>query len=537
MAKLLIAQVSRDVIVLAKLLEGLTPDYLLLFSTAYAKERWIDNRIYFLDNYKKNNKLSGYKIETLDNNITSKEIEKIGVSLDDFFKKTPDIEEVYFDTTTGLGMYRVLGYEQFKNVAEKNKKVMYLTHLDGDKSKIDIFKIPEYTNAPKGLSFDYGEDPLKSRIEIFNVDIEKSSDSLIYENGNVRASDVYNEFYKDFYEKLIEDETFRYSFISIFSLGELTEAYLKLIEDSKSVTIEEFIKKVEDGIQDIIHKNYSLIKFKDNKKIQIEIIKSKFLEILKDFLRYIKDKKLNPNNIDTSDSNNILSAFKRKKGDYIRRIPSALNINNDNNIIQAILKNIEKYLREQFNLLISDYTNRDKINYENFKKFFSVICQKRNIDYDDFIKINFFKKGFLFENLLSYIVLDSIDKSDKKNNIRAVYRNIKVSQRLEKNNIELDITIFLQNGDIVVIEGKSFIAEIKDMNSRLSVLKDIAGGYSKINIVHPFTKNDWEKIDKKEFKNDIIYNINDWQQYYSYIKDRRDFSIVGIDEIGKALRL
>jgi hypothetical protein len=133
-----------------------------------------------------------------------------------------------------------------------------------------------------------------------------------------------------------------------------------------------------------------------------------------------------------------------------------------------------------------------------------------------------------FEDIVSWHAVDGVAKTAESPEIAsivAVYRKVKVF----RNGIqltEIDTLIIYRSGDLAVIEAKAHYAsaKAKDIDARIKNWRDHLGAKTRACLVFPWTSKDLAAIDERQ---PIVPDVADWKNYKSQAK----LNIQGLDQI------
>ena len=214
--------------------------------------------------------------------------------------------------------------------------------------------------------------------------------------------------------------------------------------------------------------------------------------------------------------------FYRPKFDNLKIIYGISSFNSWKNTVENFFKNRNNYHLEKLYYATNNLLGCDKLNTEtisfNYESNDNIFCNS-GINAEDvyfFIsKIiekeitkrisaitnpdNLNKIGPIFEN----VVLNRVSKYLNKNNgfnkiVVSAWANVKISKSASAiHDSELDVVLILCNGMLIHLEIKSYTAQIKDLDARISVLQKTTSNLAEMCIVAPlytdFINEDWVK--------------------------------------------
>jgi len=128
--------------------------------------------------------------------------------------------------------------------------------------------------------------------------------------------------------------------------------------------------------------------------------------------------------------------------------------------------------------------------------------------------------------------------------LAAVYRNVALRQGA-RGVCEWDALVLMENGDIAVAEAKSHFssAETKKIESNIKQLRDFGGAYSSYRLVYPLTAAELAALAGEsdaglaDFKGLGMDDAAAWRQHVREVSRSRDQRILGLDELERLLEV
>jgi len=548
--ELLIAMVSRDVIVLAKLVRTLRPQRVLLFSTHHARAvGWVDNARRALEGIR-GRLIGAFEIEQLPDADVSDQLAAIRSKVETCLDagEVPG-GTVAFDCTTGRGILRLLGYEVCRQAAAVRGRPMRIVFCDGDAQRILSAlvrdgRVTSYAD-PIRFRFAEGDEPVAERFSMYGVRVREYRRLWPPAAPGPSGYPVPAGSLKELHRELcsnVELRAFFHSYRNQLNRWKTRQAVRETLEPGH---VERFIRQKINEAADRLAQyaccNRSALKEKRDTIIN-ELVNAFTdyapLNAGNDFWihRYLDDRQL-------SGLNRILqNVTSREIKRVLRRRSSLVNRG-----VAQQLRELLGSLRNELRRIAITRGEAAAAHPASAKDHAAFQEESLDAGLPSGLRNMLLRRGSrvpdLFEACVACAVTDAVAGQSLLNQaVAAVYRNV-VVQREQQVLSELDTVVLLQTGDVLAFEAKTHYtsADHKKIEANIKALRDFGGAYSTYALVFPLTRGEIKELGQGnatlqgKLESLGMADAASWAAFIRRVADARDQRIVGIDELRAAV--
>ena len=518
--KLLVSILTRQTVVQKAVVKEAAPDKILFLSTQMAAENGWYERIGMLAEKNKDCQIPYTNIFLPEINVG--EIVKLVKRHIHRQLEKYQVNEIYFDASSGKGIHRIAVFSYLKSLAEKRGIDFYLIYFDNDTRVISKLFISgsTFSQYKSNVSINW---KLEDRVTIHGA---KLSDYLTILNGDEDFfSDSFDQF-NELYSNLCSSMILR-SFFSSY------ESIKNLVDVKKSLN--EFIVKnhVEEQVDKFIQRLFGVMPHLRKDVVEArEDIKSMLVEFFnnmtakKVFLKPVNSYlfKQSRNEFHKKYLNRFTETIINKIAPFAL-IPDASELKNDIYHFMEVL--FDKVVER-----ISTLSDLKNIKYpeEVFNRFNEKYV--REIERDSNLNTRS-KISVIFEKLVSFAAYKAVLTNPMlRESVASIFQNVQLDGK-SSSLVEIDTLVMFKNGYIHVFEAKSSHAANKDINSKILVMKKYLGESVGMDIVFPFTAEDIENLAEKDRQyikkmySKGLRNVNTWASFFS----GTDKTVTPIDKI------
>jgi len=537
----LITSLTKDSLVLAKILDTLKPTKIFLIDTeTYSKINELDKKanktikLYLstMDKTKSKGVIS-LKDENDNPNVLFLKIKKYLTSI-----QIKESDLIYFDITGGKSLTASIMTVINTRISQIFKCHTFITYCDYSTNSIISFNQNDekMSCSSTKIQLDFAVKNLENRIYINNITFLKDSTHFIsYEKSSNKCELLKNNRLKFLSEQMNKAE-FRKIFNSFNEL--ITDWIISNIVPTKipdfhfdtvvSKLTEESIKKeIKDNFSIELHNRiYDILLSNLKKAMDFDYFN---VSLLLDFFKkneFNKAYELIDKNCKTQIANLL---YENKVHQEITKCLKHSN---------SIIKSFRARLLEEINLLSLSViqelvTPNPPMIYA--EQMLSDYC--KNILNDEvlfqqlYFNNEFQKMSLLFEDIVNYkiteIILNNQELLDKVNGI---YANVTLGKDENTSLIEFDTLIMLNDGNFLNYEVKQHFssATVKDLDARVENLKELLGPKNKFKIIYPVTES--------ELQNEDLLNVQRWNKRLSDFElMKKPYKVLYFDKIEESL--
>lgn len=523
--KLLVSFTARQTVIQAAVVQEAQPDHIIFLTTPLAAENGWHEKKNMIIRFKEGAPVQYTNIFIPEDLSLSTIVETIKRHIHSTAEKF-NIEEIYFDASSGKGIHRIVISNYLKGFTEKRKMDYFLIYFDPDTRVINRVCICSgaFSEYKSTFSIDWN---LKERLSVYGASMTDSLPVLDNENNYfINFSDQYDELYLNLCSSMI--------LRAFFSSYENIKALVDLKKELRDFVLESHI---EEQVDKFIQRIFGIM---PHLKKEVLTTRESIRETLLDFFRKMVSKRDFGKPSFSYDFRSGIGKYYKKytnelSGMIIKKISNPALISDDS----GLKKEIAHFLGVLFDKIV------EKINY---------ISDTKNVEFPEAV-FNRFKQKYVknfqkesqlntrsqisivFEKIVSYAVYKAISENSLlKESIASVHQNVKLDGK-SNSLIEIDTLIVFRNGYIHTFEAKSSHVSNKDINSKILVLKRYLGESAGMDIVFPFTEEDISHFENKDeqylrkFHSKGLKNVNTWGNFFS----STDKNVVPVDMIGERL--
>lgn len=537
MNSILVASVSRDPTVLIKLVQAMKPDILFLILTDKAgKMRWGKNLLQYLG--ERPDLVKEIKQVNLPRDLTPLTFkEEILRRINEL--PTGNTTELVIDTTSGLGIYRLLIHELFRVWAAENELILQIVYCDGDRRVIQKVSIieTEWREESIPVGFTYIDSPVRERLAIHGTQLAGGTPPKLVWSSRKGGScfPATDKFSK----QLFNNAGFRHLLANSFARCKYYLLHKKALESKTDL---------------------------HNVVLQYQtVLKKRLAEIYQRFPRNYLDQKIRRFWSGIRCFSDPLSPDLKH---FCLLVAGNTGVNIKSDLCDGISKLLdedevkfrEKELKDSFrsdadkfccdlnNILTSQWRIiKDHPFSMNDSEYKAFLLKTTTEECGESTAEHFVQPlGPLFERLATNHLISIIQRrNDLSSKIDSIYTGVLcANEDGSMATIEIDILIILVSGDLIVVEVKTNneMAKRKDIESRIKNLRDCTGAYSDFFMVFPFLQREIEAIRTRDpeimktfFHKYGMWNFDNWSQFFSGVEQLRDQHLIGIDALESEL--
>ena len=540
---MLIAMVSRDVIVLAKLVRTLCPHQVLLFGTDHARKNgWTDAATRLLTDLKGNRPeiLQDFRVIDLANADLPAKLESFRRTLAQEVTRIGSAgTSVAFDCTTGQSIFHVLGFDTIRGIGANRGVEVSAVYIDADTRHIvrstDRGDRIKYDQQPTEFRYRAGAE-VAERFGVYGV-VPQGGQRLWPFKGNTTDDAALCQLF----DALGECEALRALFHSYWLKLKRWKQNQNLASEISGADIHAQVQLGIDGIADLVSRQ-------TGRHSHREIVRADLSRAFAEFApggdaaawlqRYLADKKL--------------SSLNRLLQEYARVLPQSL-LNGRNNgkkrdeLLQTLVRQfkvfVAKIRREADHLAQSVGHDPASFSRDEHRAFREQ--QVRTMDVAEDVKTLLLNPDQelpdLFEACIGCAVARAVD-CRFRDSVASVVQNVTFFK--DDNPVaEIDTLILFRNADISILEAKTHCgnADHKKIEANIKNVRDFGGAYSTYNLVYPLNGKDIAELaeeDERQQEKWRSLGMEDavaWRQYLKRVRQTRDQRILGLDQLDHAL--
>lgn len=539
---LLIAMVSRDVIVLAKLIRTLCPRRVLLFCTAHARSQgWVEPARRLLGG------LSERRPEIVrDFAIIELPDEDLPARLNTYGQKIAAAcaaigelgARVYFDCTTGQSIFHVVGFDLLKEMVAGRGLEVGAVYCDADTGTLlrSTHQGRDLTHAVQSVAFRFavGQE-LTERFEMYGVTTRGGFRLWPVTTPSTDAAALLQ-----LYDALVEQAPLRAVFHSYVLKQKRWKLRQKVGRDHPQDAIRRLAgARITDLANRICAKAGAMPRVPSIRE-QLENALVAHVGQAGDTLAwldfYLRDKRL--------------TALQTLLRDQSAPLPSSLAPGKHQALLRQTLRedcqffatSLIQELREVLGVLArfpghAHSTPKDRQNW--LASALQAIPLPAPVV--DLLLMSGRQLPYLFEDCIGQaaarLAADALG-----DRVAAVYRNL-ILNLGEIPVAELDTLILLRDGGVAVVEVKTHraSADHKKIESNIKQVRDFGGAFSAYRLVYPLTAAELEgvRLGRPETLDQLnrlgMEDLNDWRAYLLAVERSRDQRVLGLDQLREAM--
>ncbi len=534
---LLIAMVSGDTIVLAKLVRTLCPLQVLLFRTAYARQKgWTTTANDLLHTLIQSRPeiLQGFRVIDLPEADLPVNLEWFRHQLVEAVKAAKGA--VAFDCTTGQSLFHVLGFDTLRHLSRTHHIDISAVYIHADTQRI----VRVTSQGSQGAEIGYDQQPtefrytpgieLVERFGIYGATVQEGR--RLWPNAEDLGQ---NQTLCRLYDALCQQRELRVLFHSYWSKLRRWKQH-RIAAENLSAT----------GISAIVQASITrfAISLGLNEPQHHHRVRTDLAALIKKVIpggspvawleRYLAD--------------NRLSALQAELNRYTVHLPTQLfpgvrNGQKRNSLQQRLSNQVKVFVLEMRQALdrIAASVGHDPAFFsaEEHQTFLAEELKALNLS--DAEKMFVVKNGEKLPNLFEACIGCAVARmaNDRfHHSVAAVSQNVTLV-RQQRSIAELDTLVLFKNADLSVLEAKTHFgnADLKKIEANIKVLRDFGGAYSTYNLVYPLTTSDIQELvsDGNQAQQQWIEDAPAWKQYLKSVGTTRDQRILGLDQLERIM--
>ena len=522
-SSLLIAMVSQDVIVLAKLVRTLCPRRVLLFCTPHARAKgWGEKASRLLAglSHDRPEILSDFVVIDLPDDELAARLETYSRHIDSACDGLdPSITRIDFDCTTGQGIFHVVGFDLLRGIATKLGLEAGAVYCDADAGSI-LCSTPGagvYLHTRQPIVFRYAQgQELTERFSIYGVTPDGGK---ILWPRTAPVSDALA--LRQLYEALLTEPALRGVFHSYLHKkrswtpkGDVSQNGLPA--DIRHLTSGE-IAKLADRL--------SALTGNGSHK---EIVKKHMEQVLSNFFGGQYDNQLSALPIFLQQQfKSLLHALAPGKVQGTLRVKL-------NDLLMPFSVSLTQALREQLKTFPKSVVHRNWL--EAALESIPITPPVRDLLLAPNQHIPTLFEACVGE-AMAHLATEGQDQA-----LAGIFMNVTLNTQ-QRPIAEFDTLVLYGNGDIAVVEVKTHkaSADLKKIESNIKQVRDFGGAYSTYRLVYPLIASELAALREGQPEDlarlvDLgMVDVAKWRGYVQTVERSRDQRILGLDQLGELL--
>lgn len=541
---LLIAMVSRDVIVLAKLIRTLCPQRVLLFCTAHARSQgWVEPARRLLAGLAERRPeiVRDFAIVELPDEELPARLKTYGQQI---AAARADIGErgarVYFDCTTGQSIFHVVGFDLLKAMAGERGLEVGAVYCDADTGTLlrSTQEGGDLTHAVQSVAFRFavGQE-LTERFEMYGVTTRGGSRLWPITTPSPDAAALLQ-----LYDALLEQAPLRAVFHSYQLKQKRWKLRQKIGRDHPGDAIRLLAgARIADLATRVCARAGAMPRVLPIRE-QLEDALVAHVGRAGDTLAwldiYLRDKRL--------------TALQTLLLDQTAPLPSSLAPGRDQGLLRQTLREdcqlfatslIQELCQVLGGLARSPSQGHAHSTPRDRRNWLASALQAIPLPAPvvDLLLVSGRQLPYLFEDCIGQatarLAADALG-----DRVAAVYRNL----ILDLSNVpvaELDTLILSRDGGVAVVEVKTHraSADHKKIESNIKQVRDFGGAFSAYRLVYPLTAAELEGVRQgrpatlDQLQALGMEDLNEWQGYLLAVERSRDQRVLGLDQLREAM--
>ena len=534
--------VSRDIIVLAKLVRTLCPLKLVLFGTAHARDSgWTSAAAGMLEtlNATRPDILGSFQVVDLPNSTLPEAIDFFRASIIEAVVRVSERKgPVAFDCTTGPSIYHVLGFDTIRAIGVLRGFEVSAFYVDADTGTIlrstvhgDVIS---YDHQPTTFRYQHGNE-LSERFGMYGV-LATRAVRLWPEAVDLERQ----QELCDLYDALCNDRSLRAVFHSYwFKLGRWNS---RKIATGAGAAVD-FPSLLDRGINHLADWAYR----KTGRLEHAAMVRKSFTRAVSDIVprasngdwldHYRTDKKLSSLRHRLQDEKVSLAKKMflgrrdgKRREEFIESFSPELR-----SFLKELKCGLERLNQSAGNAASSFSAEEQQAWREDELSALSLPESLKKLLFSEM------KLADLFEACVGAALARIVDKCFR-DSVAVVWQNVEFAVP-GRSIAELDTLVLFSNADISVLEAKTHHgnADLKKIEANIKGLRDFGGAHSRYNLVYPLTSGELAELEEAEGTDLQKWDALDmedaffWGKYLRMVRRTRDQRIIGLDELRDVL--
>lgn len=533
-SSLLIAMVSQDVIVLAKLVRTLCPRRVLLFCTPHARAKgWGEKASRLLAglSHDRPEILGDFVVIDLPDDELAARLETYSRHIDSACDGLdPFITRIDFDCTTGQGIFHVVGFDLLRGIATRLGLEAGAVYCDADTGSI-LRSTPGaggYLHTRQPIVFRYAQgQELTERFSIYGV---TPHGGKILWPRTAPASDELA--LRQLYEALLTEPALRGIFHSYLFKKKSWRPRFDISQQCSLADTQDLTRGEIANLADTL----SALTGNGSHK---EIVKMHLEQMLSNFVggqnntqgwraKYLEDNKLS-----------ALPIFLQQQFKSLLRALAPGKVQGTmreklNHLLMPFSVSLTQTLREQLKTFPKSVVHRNWL--EAALESIPVTPAVRDLLLAPNQHI-----PSLFEDCIGEAMVHLATLAPGQT-LAGIFQNVTLNTQ-ERPIAEFDTLVLHENGDIAVVEVKTHMAsaDLKKIESNIKQVRDFGGAYSTYRLVYPLVASELAALragrpeDLTRLVDLGMVDVANWRVYLQTVERSRDQRILGLDQLGELL--
>ncbi|MBK5938245.1 hypothetical protein [Halochromatium roseum] len=543
---LLMAMVSRDPLVLAKLVRTLRPRRVLLCSTPHASASgWTQaaERMLIAFQHSHPDSLIGFQVIALDQPSLAQRIAQYRQALTDAgHGLLSQGARIALDCTTGQGLFHITGVEALKQLAAALRGEVFAAYCDADDGRVLLTDTVSPDQGVVEVPIELELTPGRELIERFSMyGVDPRDGEQLWQRQGLDASA--HEAHCALYDALCHDRTLRLLFSSYMpQLRAWKQARPSAQAPSSPQSFSSWIKDQADAFA----RNAAS---KARNPAALPQIHSDFVALLRSVVTPYDDL---PGWQAQWNRDPRLSVLRRSANEYAGQVlfkqlrqqqrssPQITELNT------WAMQQPKQFIDALCQVLMSASDPVEgsvfaAASSDEFKRFLRDMLA--TIDLQDSLKTLILKSerlSFLFERCIGHAVVRGLERH-RLDSVAGVWQNVRLC-REDRYLAEFDTLILFRDGRLTVLESKLHpeSADHKKIEANIKTTRDFGGAYSDYLLVYPLTTADLNALQQASLATEQgrapwiqrgMQDVHAWHQYLLRLSGARDQRLLGLDAL------
>lgn len=540
----LVASVSGDPIVLAKLLQGVRPQRLLVFSTPEARRRgWEKNARAVVEVYGTRTRsgtadflsLEGDQAESQGSSLAHQVFQGLCTCCG----AAGGEGSVAFDCTTGQGILRILGYEAARRAAAACQRPFHVVYCDGDRNEI-VFAAPAgdgWRLEAKPVRFDCTEpaEDLQARFALYGV--KAQAKRCLFHAGRPLATPSKND-HSQVFSALCQSPELRWFFNSYYQLFKQWQLQkwrqTALPPDYLSRALAEQIRRLGETLS-FPRRTGESAPTNAVEKI-VERCVQEYLEGDCSPTQWLKRYRADPQlqglrrRLQTQAAQEVLALSEELQ----RQIPDEMRM-----LHRQIVKSLRHWAAASGEDIPLGQGSPDE-----HRKFHQAYLADRGFQgATPWLANQDAKVGEIFEDCLARGVLQAIVNSSLADLVGGVYQGVELMEN-DRPVAEFDTLVLFRTGDLLVFEAKTHYenADRKKIQANTKQFRDCGGAYGRYLLVFPLVQEELDGLIAEDpslmgrWQEAGIEDVSRWARAVRSLLSARDAKMIGLDRLAMEIQ-